>query len=142
MDSFPRFFHGPYTIVPYQHYEEKLFWNVLIQKKNLIKTDETVLSDSLYVNIIADTVIIAVKKAIQWFEYYKLDQEKISKLLPIIAKKKLEIKVEEIQDMDKLIKKDKKKMGKMMDTLVKKDKPRDKKMHEMEGMKHKKCGKK
>lgn len=30
--------------------------------------------------------------------------------------------------MDKLIKKDKKKMGKMMDTLVKKDKPRDKKI--------------
>ncbi len=30
--------------------------------------------------------------------------------------------------MDKLIKKDKKKMDKMMDTLVKKDKPRDAKL--------------
>lgn len=35
--------------------------------------------------------------------------------------------------MDKLIKKDKKKMGKMMDELVKKDKPRDKMIE--------KCGK-
>ena len=33
--------------------------------------------------------------------------------------------------MDKLIKKDKKKMDKMMDTLVKKDKPRDKKLEKM-----------
>lgn len=32
--------------------------------------------------------------------------------------------------MDKLIKKDKKKIGKMMDTLVKKDIPRDKKIKE------------
>lgn len=30
--------------------------------------------------------------------------------------------------MDKVIKKDKKKMDKMMDSLVKKDKPRDKKL--------------
>jgi hypothetical protein len=37
--------------------------------------------------------------------------------------------------MDKLIKKDKKKMGKMMDTLVKKDKPRDKKLEMMKGKK-------
>lgn len=33
--------------------------------------------------------------------------------------------------MDKLIKKDKKKMDKMMDTLVKKDIPRDKKLEKM-----------
>lgn len=33
--------------------------------------------------------------------------------------------------MDKLIKKDKKKIDKMMDTLVKKDKPRDKKLEKM-----------
>lgn len=41
--------------------------------------------------------------------------------------------------MDKLIKKDKKKMDKMMDTLVKKDKPRDK---IIEKAKHKPKGKK
>lgn len=41
--------------------------------------------------------------------------------------------------MDKLIKKDKKKMDKMMDTLVKKDKPRDKKIEKCdEKMKMKK----
>jgi hypothetical protein len=34
--------------------------------------------------------------------------------------------------MDKLIKKDKKKMDKMMDALVKKDIPRDKKIHDCE----------
>lgn len=33
--------------------------------------------------------------------------------------------------MDKLIKKDKKKIDKMMDTLVKKDIPRDKKLEKM-----------
>lgn len=33
--------------------------------------------------------------------------------------------------MDKLIKKDKKSMDKMMDTLIKKDKPRDKKLEMM-----------
>ncbi len=42
--------------------------------------------------------------------------------------------------MDKLIKKDKKKMDKMMDTLVKKDKPRDAKLEKMDKMKMKgKC---
>jgi hypothetical protein len=41
--------------------------------------------------------------------------------------------------MDKLIKKDKKKMDKMMDTLVKKDIPRDKKIEKCdEKMMHKK----
>ena len=42
--------------------------------------------------------------------------------------------------MDKLIKKDKKKMDKMMDTLVKKDVPRDKKLEkcDKEMMKKKK----
>ena len=34
-------------------------------------------------------------------------------------------------DMDKLIKKDKRKIDKMMDTLVKKDIPRDKKLEKM-----------
>jgi hypothetical protein len=33
--------------------------------------------------------------------------------------------------MDRLIKKDKKKIDKMMDTLIKKDKPRDKKLEKM-----------
>jgi len=33
--------------------------------------------------------------------------------------------------MDKLIKKDKAKIDKMMDTLIKKDKPRDKKLEKM-----------
>lgn len=41
--------------------------------------------------------------------------------------------------MDKLIKKDKKKIDKMMDTLVKKDIPRDKKIEKLEKeTKHKK----
>lgn len=41
--------------------------------------------------------------------------------------------------MDKLIKKDKKKIDKMMDTLVKKDIPRDKKIEKCDKeMKHKK----
>lgn len=40
--------------------------------------------------------------------------------------------------MDRLIKKDKKKIDKMMDDLVKKDKPRDKKIHECEKEKMKK----
>ncbi len=41
--------------------------------------------------------------------------------------------------MDKLIKKDKSKIDKMMNTLVKKDKPRDKKIEKMEKEhKHKK----
>lgn len=39
--------------------------------------------------------------------------------------------------MDKLIKKDKKKIDKMMDTLVKKDIPRDKKIAKYEKMKKK-----
>ena len=34
--------------------------------------------------------------------------------------------------MDRLIKKDKKKMDKMMNELIKKDKPRDKKLEKME----------
>jgi len=39
--------------------------------------------------------------------------------------------------MDKLIKKDRKKMDKMMDTLVKKDIPRDKKLEKCDAMKKK-----
>ena len=39
--------------------------------------------------------------------------------------------------MDKLIKKDKKKIGKMMDELVKKDQPRDKKLKECKRKKKK-----
>lgn len=41
--------------------------------------------------------------------------------------------------MDKLIKKDKKKIDKMMTTLVNKDKPRDKKIEKYEKMKKGKC---
>ena len=45
--------------------------------------------------------------------------------------------------MDKVIKKDKKKMDHMMDDLAKKDKPRDKKIEKCDkDMKHKKKGKK
>jgi hypothetical protein len=40
--------------------------------------------------------------------------------------------------MDKLIKKDKKKIDKMMDTLVKKDVPRDKKLEKCDKMMKKK----
>lgn len=40
--------------------------------------------------------------------------------------------------MDKLIKKDKKKMDKMMDTLVKKDVPRDKRLEKCDKMSKKK----
>jgi len=40
--------------------------------------------------------------------------------------------------MDKIIKKDKKKIDQMMDTLIKKDKPRDKKIEKLEKMKKKK----
>lgn len=40
--------------------------------------------------------------------------------------------------MDKLIKKDKKKIDKMMDVLVKKDKPRDKKIEKCDKMMSKK----
>jgi hypothetical protein len=40
--------------------------------------------------------------------------------------------------MDKLIKKDKAKMGKMMDSLAKKDKPRDKKIEKCDKMMKKK----
>ncbi len=39
--------------------------------------------------------------------------------------------------MDKLIKKDKKKMDNMMDTLIKKDVPRDKKIEKYDKMKKK-----
>lgn len=39
--------------------------------------------------------------------------------------------------MDKLIKKDKKKMDKMMDELIKKDKPRDKKIEKFDKEKKK-----
>ncbi len=40
--------------------------------------------------------------------------------------------------MDKIIKKDKKKIDKMMDTLVKKDKPRDKKIEQCDKQMEKK----
>jgi hypothetical protein len=43
--------------------------------------------------------------------------------------------------MDKLIKKDKKKIDKMMDTLVAKDKPRDKKIERLDKAKAMKKGK-
>jgi hypothetical protein len=43
--------------------------------------------------------------------------------------------------MDRLIKKDKKKIDKMMDTLVKKDIPRDKKIKEADKAKKKMKGK-
>lgn len=39
--------------------------------------------------------------------------------------------------MDKIIKKDKKKIDKMMDTLIKKDIPRDKKLEECKSLKKK-----
>jgi hypothetical protein len=42
--------------------------------------------------------------------------------------------------MDKLIRKDKKKMGKMMDELVKKDMPRDKKIEKCDEKMMKKKG--
>lgn len=42
--------------------------------------------------------------------------------------------------MDKLIKKDKKKIDKMMDTLIKKDIPRDKKLEKFDKIKSKKRG--
>jgi len=55
-----------------------------------------------------------------------------------VKKKKLLCKVER-KEMDKLIKKDKKKIDKMMDTLIKKDVPRDKKIEKCdEKMKMKK----
>lgn len=41
--------------------------------------------------------------------------------------------------MDKEIRKDKKKIDKMMDTLIKKDIPRDKKLKKYEKMKKKGC---
>lgn len=89
--------------------------------------------DEIHIKNVCAISGILINSVITWFE----DNRHVEMFEKI--KEYIEMEQKEII-MDKLIKKDKKKIDKMMDDLVKKDVPRDKKLEKYDKMKKKgKC---